>query len=113
MRFSFSTLCPPKWTNFHDLLLILRAYHLCPNRKKAVNSPEVWLPNSAKQYESTQPGLTSPSTVHLQAFATSWRLTPRTALWPYFMPLALAGFTLQSFPLESSIAPSSGLIPPY
>lgn len=28
------------------------------------------------------------------------------------MPLALAGFSLQSVPLESSIAPLSGLIPP-
>lgn len=88
----------------------LEHYHGYSNRKRAISSPEVWFPNSAKQWKFTCSGVTSPGTFRLQVFSTSWRLAPLTALWPYFMPLALAGFTLQSFPLESSIAPSSDTI---
>jgi hypothetical protein len=67
-------------------------------------------PYSAKQCEYTYPGFTSPSTVHLQAFSTSWWFTPHIILKPCCMLLALMGFSLQSIPLKSSIAPSSSLI---
>jgi hypothetical protein len=60
MRFSLSVLCPPKWTFSHDLSLVLRALPFLPQPQKAVDSPEVWFPNSAKQFEFTNLGLPLP-----------------------------------------------------
>jgi hypothetical protein len=73
-----------------------------PRLHKEGNSREVLFPVSAKQFESTYPGFTSPSTFRFQVFSTSERFTPRIILRLCFMPLALVGFTLQSVPLESS-----------
>jgi hypothetical protein len=55
--------------------------------------------------ESTYPGLASPGTFRLQAFATSWRLTPPSALRVYFAPLTPMGFALQSLLLTTSRTP--------
>lgn len=51
-----------------------------------------------------------PAMFHLQVFSTSWWFTPQTTLRPYFMPLALVGFALQSVPLKSSTLLSSSLV---
>jgi hypothetical protein len=46
--------------------------------------------------ESTPPRLTSPGTFRPQGFAPSRRITPRSDVWPCFMPVAPMGFfTLQ------------------
>jgi hypothetical protein len=59
MRYSLSTLCPPRWAPSHDLLPNFRALPWLPQPLKTIGSPEVWFPNSAKQFESTWSGLTS------------------------------------------------------
>lgn len=108
MRSSFTFL----WPNSRSI-----SRNLDSPLESALSSPPItrllswgFTPDSAKQFESTYLGVTLPDTFHLQVFSTSWRVTPQTVLWPYFIPLALLGFTLQSFPLESSIASSSNTI---
>lgn len=83
-----------------------------PTAKERLTLLRFGLPIARSNSSPLALGLPRPDMFRLQVFATSWRLTPRTALWLCFMPLALAGFSLQSVPLESSIAPSSGTIPP-
>jgi hypothetical protein len=113
MRYSFRTLWPPKRPLSLDLSLVSRAQLIMPCLHKEGNSHEVLFPLSAKQSESTNPGITSPSTFRLQVFSTSERFTPRTVLRPCFMPLALVGFTLQSVPPKNSTVLSSRLVPSW
>jgi len=61
--------------------------------------------------EPTQPGLASPGTLRLQAFAASWRLASPDASRPCFMPVTPLGFALQSLSPSSSRAPLGTALP--
>jgi hypothetical protein len=76
----------------------LRRWYIQVHATLTAHSLEVLRPFSAKHTESTILGFTSPDSFHLQAFSTSWWFTPRYALWPCFMPLALLGFTRGASP---------------
>lgn len=76
-----------------------------PGRSPGVRSPSA----HDVRPEPTSPGLASPGTLRLQAFAASWRLASPDASRPCFMPVTPMGFlALQSFSPSSSRNPSRG-----
>jgi hypothetical protein len=88
-----------------------RARRASPSRPD--RSPGVRSPSAHDGHpEPTRPGLASPGTLRLQAFAASWRLASPDASRPCFMPVTPMGFgALQSFSPSSSRFPLGIALP--
>lgn len=112
LRFSLSTLCPPRWTFSHDLSLVFRALPFLPQPQKRLALLRFFLP-IARNSSSLLIWVYLSQYVPLLGFLNLLAICSSNCPVALFHATSTCGIPLQSFPLESSISPSSGLIPLY